>query len=235
VVSDLHGRLASFEAALAHARFDPARDRLVTAGDLIDVGEDDVVSHAEALGATVLVGNHEIAAALGLRIFPQNESSVARGDEFAAKIGRGDWKLAAEADGWLITHAGVSVTLSDMISALGTDAAAIAATLNGRFADEFADAVTHRPLSWDDLERYRLLGGQAGPLWFRPMDTTLLPFGIRQMVGHTPPESMSETSVRVLGLAGWLLVDSGGHGRSASSTHFRYGLIEDGHAVVVDE
>lgn len=233
IVSDIHGSMDALNAALSHSNFDASADRLIAAGDMIDVGTDDVVAALEDLGATVLVGNHEIAAALGLRIFPQNEESLARSDEFADKISSGAWKLAAEAEGWLVTHAGVSATLSDLIRHNPDDPSAIAAILNVRFGDEFADAVEHRPLSWADLERYRLIGGQSGPLWFRPTDLSLLPSGLRQVVGHTPPDLVGDEGIRRLESAGWLLVDSGGHDPRSPGT-YRYGVLEDGRGRVVD-
>ena len=107
VVSDLHGTTSLLERALEHSGFG-ANDTLVVAGDLIDVGGDDTVALAESLGATVLAGNHEVAAAMGLlRISPQNPDSLTRGPEFAGRFATGEWALAAAADGWLITHAGV--------------------------------------------------------------------------------------------------------------------------------
>lgn len=235
VISDSHGHLGPFEAALAHARFDAGADRLITAGDLLDVGEDDVIGRAKALGAEMLVGNHEVAAALGLRIHPQNESSLARGEDITQRILDGSLRLAAESDGWLITHAGVSETLSDVIARNGREPAAIAEALNTAFRREFEAAIGSRPIGWDDLQRYRLLGGQSGPLWFRPLSSDLLPSGLRQMIGHTPPDLVAEEGLRVLRNAQWLLVDAGGHDPSvAAAGRFRYGVVQDGEACVVE-
>lgn len=230
VVSDLHGSASILERALADARF-AETDRLVIAGDLLDGGHDDTVALAESLGATILAGNHEVSAALGIVIAPQDESTRRRAAELRERFTSGEWPLAAEADGWLITHAGVSVALDDLVRHAHGDAAALAGLLNARFAEEIADAARARRLGWADLERYALVGGALGPLWFRPHDLDLLPRGLRQIVGHTAAEYLGAPLVHRLEAAGWLLVEPGGH-RGAGPA-FRYAVVAGGQAHVV--
>lgn len=230
VLSDLHGDNALLERILEHASFGDD-DRLVVAGDMIDVGGDDVVSAVTALGATVLVGNHEVAAAIGLRISPQDPASLARGAEFADNVISGRWSLAAVVDGWLVTHAGVSVALEDVIAMNERDPERIAEALNTLFAQEIERAVGLAPLAPEDLDGYRLLGGEMGPLWFRPFDLTRIPSGIKQVVGHTPPELLSEAQLGALEAHGWRLVEPG-H-RAGQEDSVRYAVIEGGIARVV--
>lgn len=228
VVSDLHGSIARLERVLEHSGFS-AGDALIVAGDLIDVGDDDTTGFAESMGATVLAGNHEVSAAVGLRITPQNAESLTRGPEFAERMLDGRWPLAVAVDGWLITHAGVSVALDDVIARTGHDPATIAETLNGMFRAEVAEALGAAPLAWADMERFRLIGGELGPLWFRPIDLTRVPSGLRQIVGHTPADLLGEPMEDRLRSSGWLLVESGGHRDHAA---VRYAIVESGSARV---
>lgn len=231
VVSDLHGSTERLERALEHASFS-ASDRLVVAGDLVDVGPGDVVGLAESLGATILAGNHEVAAAVGLKIVPQHAATLERGPQLATHFAEGTWPLALEADGWLITHAGVSSALSDVISRVNQDPVALAAELNRMFRAEMTAAMASMPLEWPDMERFRLIGGEMGPLWFRPMRLIDLPSGLRQIVGHTPPELLPDSGRALLESSGWLLIEPGGH--AGGGRAFRYALIEHGEARVFE-
>ncbi len=233
IVSDLHGNAGLLDDVLEHAGFS-AGDRLIVAGDLVDVGTDDTIGRAESYGAVVLAGNHEVSAAIGLRINPQNPQTRAMAPELARRFASGEWPLAAEAEGWLVTHAGVSEALSDIIGASGTDAAAIAATLNERFRDEISSAVRRMPLDYDDLGSYRLIGGELGPLWFRPLELERIPSGLRQIVGHTPPEAVAGAHLAALRSRGWLLVEPGGHSSTGRGPRLRYALVEQGEARVVE-
>jgi len=230
VVSDLHGNNALLERILDHAGYAQG-DRLVVAGDLVDVGTDDTIALAESLGAIILAGNHEIAAALGVRISPQNPSSLSRGPDFAGRFASGEWPMAVEVDGWLITHAGVSVALDDIIARADGDAAAVASELNRLFVDEVTRAVRSMPLAPEDLDRFRLIGGELGPLWFRPTDLARIPSGLKQVAGHTPPELFSSMELAALESRGWRLIEPGGHGGEIGGV--RYAVIEDGQATVV--
>jgi hypothetical protein len=230
IVSDLHGSAAMLDRTVEHSGL-TAADTLVIAGDLVDIGPDDVISRARELGAIILVGNHEVAAALGLRISPQHPESLVRGPEFARLMREGEWPLAMAVDGWLVTHAGVSTALDDIIVNEGLDAELVAADLNRRFADEITDASARVPAEWDSLERYRTLNCSSGPLWFRPMHLSQVPAGVHQIVGHTPPEVLGDAAIDRLADLGWLLIEPGGHGDSGG---LRYAIVEDGTARVVE-
>ena len=231
VISDLHGSTALLDAILEHASFS-SDDRLVVAGDMIDVGTQDVVSAVRDLGATVLVGNHEVAAAIGLRISPQNPESLARGSEFADNVLSGRWTLATVVDDWLVTHAGVSVTLEDVITRCDRDPVRIAEALNALFREEVERALAESPLTPAGLDGFRLLGGEMGPLWFRPFDLSRIPSGIRQIVGHTPPELLAKEQLSALEAHGWRLVEPG-H-RAGHNGTVRYAVVENGLARVIE-
>lgn len=230
VLSDLHGDASLLSRALEHAEF-TSSDRLVIAGDLIDIGSDDTLGAAEAAGATILAGNHEVAAALGLLISPQDPLSLERGPWFFERFVDGDWPLALEVEGWLITHAGVSLALDDIIEQVGGEPARVAELLNAVFRSEMAHAETDPPRTWTDLQRLRIVGGQMGPLWFRPLNPQHVPSGLRQIVGHTPPDLVGEARLEQLHALGWRLVEPGGHHRRGG---FRYAVIENGDATVYD-
>lgn len=229
VVSDLHGNNAVLERALEHAGFGSG-DELVIAGDLIDVGPDNTVALADELGATVLVGNHEVAAALGLRISPQHTSSLDLGPEYARRMLDGTWRLAYAVQGWLVTHAGVSVALDDLITQAHGSPDELAALLDRHLYEEVSLALEHGSPDAEDIDRYRILGGELGPLWFRPTDLARVPAGLRQVVGHTPPEMFSAAERAALDSRGWRLVEPGGHARGAGT---RYAVIENGQATVI--
>jgi hypothetical protein len=61
VVGDVHGCLAELDALLLECGYDPARDRLVFLGDLLDRGADPVgvLRRVRELGAECVLGNHE--------------------------------------------------------------------------------------------------------------------------------------------------------------------------------
>lgn len=231
VVSDIHGRNEALTRALDHANYG-ADDSLIIAGDLIDVGPDDTIALAEKLGATILAGNHEVSAAVGLRISPQNPESLAIGPELASRFASGAWPLAAAVEGWLVTHAGISVALDDIVIKAGSDIRAVAASLNDAFRDEMSRAVRRMPVAWEDLASFRLIGGEMGPLWFRPLSLHHVPSGLRQVVGHTPPEMLAESHLSALEARGWRLVEPGN--RAESDTSYRYAVIENGEATVYE-
>ncbi len=233
VVSDLHGNTALLSRILDHAGFSTDEgDRLIVAGDLLDVGTGDTIGAAEALGATILAGNHEVSAAVGLRISPQNAETREMAPELARRFASGEWPLAAAVDGWLITHAGVSTALSDLIGE-ETDAEQIATLLNDLFRDEISRAVRRMPLDFDDMDRFRLLGGERGPLWFRPFELSQIPSGLRQIVGHTPPGALPTAHASALESRGWLLIEPGGHSVRRTNHGVRYAVIDEGGARVV--
>jgi bis(5'-nucleosyl)-tetraphosphatase (symmetrical) len=66
VVGDVQGCCRELEKLLETVRFDPARDELVLAGDLINRGPDSLATLRlrRELGARAVIGNHEVYALL---------------------------------------------------------------------------------------------------------------------------------------------------------------------------
>lgn len=230
VISDLHGFEFLLDNALADAGYTRG-DRLIVAGDLIDIGPDDCVTAAQRKGATILAGNHEVSAALGVDIAPQNRESPAKGPKFARRFVSGDWPLAVAVEGWLITHGGLSTLFEDDIERAGHDPELIAASLNERFRGELRRFLQGGVSMWG-LGRSRIIGSEFGPLWFRGALANQVPDGLRQIVGHTPCELFSAEQVRALSSKPFLLVDPGAH-LEPDVHRFRYAIIENGEAEVV--
>ena len=117
VLSDAHGYPSLIEDALAHACFEPARDRLIFAGDLVDRGLDSArcLELIESAAETALFGNHDVCAMLGSPLEP-----TVGGDDLSGPLVerfRGDrrWRFAAAVGGVLVTHAGLSSEVLGMI------------------------------------------------------------------------------------------------------------------------
>jgi hypothetical protein len=231
VVSDLHGFGALLESALADAGFGPG-DGLVVAGDLVDIGPDDCVALAERYGATILAGNHEVSAALGVDIAPQNVETPARGPDFAKRFLTGEWPLAAAVDGWLVTHGGLSTAFHDAIERMDGDVERLTAELNEAFRSELRRFFHHEITQWD-IGRSPILGSEFGPLWFRAARPVTVPDGLKQVVGHTPCELFPPESIAALERKPFLLVDPGAHLAPEPAGRFRYAVIENGEAHVV--
>lgn len=161
IFSDVHGEPSVIRAVLAHSEFDPDRDRLIFAGDAIEVGRDSAgaLELLEEIGAEFLVGNHEYAVfADGPLEFQPLEPGVET--TVMNRMGRGEWKLAAEADGILVTHAGVGQFFAEefeQLTALGT-----VADFVDMLNEEFREALECRSLVLDGV------CDANGPLWFRP-------------------------------------------------------------------
>jgi hypothetical protein len=128
----------------------------------------------------------------------------------------------------------VSTALGDITYRAAGDVEQIADALNRLFRDEIAGAVRRMPVSFQDLDRYRLIGGEMGPLWFRPLNMEHIPSGLRQVVGHTPPDALPEHLTSSLERHGWLLVEPGGHAGGRGSTgNLRYAVLADGAGGIV--
>lgn len=231
VLSDIHGYVALLENALRHAGFSEG-DQLVIAGDLVDIGPDECLRAAEEHGARILAGNHEVAAAIGLDITPQNPDTPERGPDFAGRFVSGEWPLAFAVDGWLITHAGISSSFAREIKATRGDADKLAATLNEEFREEMERFLAGELTVWS-ASRARIVMSESGPLWFRPRHLDWVPDGLRQIAGHTPPELLTRDGLAAIKSRGMLLTDPGVHLAEQIGGRYRYAVIEDGLAYVV--
>jgi len=172
VIADCHGSPHLITNALEHANYQIGEDRLIFAGDFLDIGPDPricwallVMNHAE-----MLLGNHEVAILLKRFIGPQDEVSWSFYDDLVAM--RSQFKVAAEQDGILITHAGLSV----------------------KYVDEFA-GLAPKEIA-DELNKWDLdvLWDNNGPIWFRPKNKAQV-YPIEQVCGHTPPEYLKPINI----------------------------------------
>ena len=180
----------------------------------------------------ILAGNHEVSAAVGLPIRPQNPGTPALGPQLAERFLSGEWPLAAAVDGWLICHGGVSVLFRDLIAQADGDAETIASALNEAFRAELRDLLAADGPK-EDAERSLLVSHEFGPLWFRAGRADLIPDGLRQVAGHTPCELFSRGQLAALARKDFLLVDPGAHLERDPRSHVRYAVIEGGNARLV--
>lgn len=230
VVSDIHGEPAVLERALEHARFDPVKDRLLVAGDCVEVGADSrgAVEAVEALSADVLVGNHEIALVLGQPIEVDTRPDEQLRALLRERVLSGAWPLVAEVDGILVSHAGLSRAHQRAFDVrAGGDPVRFARIVNRRWLRDLRAAVERGSIDFGDLT------GMAGPLWFRPASPADLLAGVRQVAGHTPPEILRDPRAPArLERADFHIVDpfvrGWVRGRRPEPAPFRYAIVEGG-------
>src|SRR5512139_3273902 len=88
VISDIHGYPELIEHALEHAGFRPGEDRFVFAGDFMDGGPgvDRAFELIEERADVVLLGNHELAAMIGMEIMPQNPHAFDYADRLIERM-----------------------------------------------------------------------------------------------------------------------------------------------------
>lgn len=230
VFSDVHGEPSIINNVIEHSGFDPHADRLVFAGDAVDLGRDSwgCLELLDEIGAECLVGNHEYAAFVDFEIedIRLSESVLRRNEE---NLTSGRWRLAAEADGVLITHAGVSREyVSDFIEGAEGSVARFADALN----EQFARAVELGMVAAGGVIE------MGGPIWWRPdYDEQLLPL-VTQVVGHTPREIVHDPDALArLTAGGVYLVDPWVRGWRRRGfglpVPLRYAVIEGGSVRVV--
>jgi hypothetical protein len=231
VFSDVHGEPDIIGAVVAHSGFDAGVDRLIFAGDAIEIGRDSLrcLDLLDELGAECLAGNHEWGAFTGRPI------EGARLDPVLVRrvkqsITSARWRLATTADGVLVTHAGVGQRFwLGSGSGDGGTAELIAQVLNG----EFEGAVASRSRKKGSVVGY------SGPLWWRPGYDGEPLAGVTQVAGHTPPETIGEIgSAEHWAENGLYLIDPFVRGWRLRGFEppapIRYAVVEDGAVRVVD-
>jgi hypothetical protein len=235
VISDPHGHPEIMQRALDHAEYRCGRDRLIVAGDLVDAGRGGFacIELAERSSAEVLIGNHEHVFFWGDtldegRADPKLQKLVHK------RIVAGEFKLAAVADGVVISHAGFSADWREAFeNELGSDPEALADEANRRLAAWAG--VAHRQ---HYEQTATLLFGQDGPLWFRPIDASDLLPGVAQVTGHTPPELYrTRKPTQEFRAAGFYQIDPFARGWAwrgcPDPPPLRYAIIEKGQVTVV--
>lgn len=227
VFSDVHGEPDIISAVVAHSGFGPGVDRLVFAGDAIEVGRDSLrcLDLLDELGAECLVGNHEWAAFTG-RPIEGSRLDPALVGRVKEAITSGRWRLAAAAGGVLITHAGVGQRFSlQGGSGDGNAAELVAQVLNDEFDAAVASGSRRRKASG--------VVGYEGPLWWRPGYDDDPLAGVTQVAGHTPLEILDQTdSAAHWAERGVYLIDPYVRGWRlrgfAPPTPVRYAVVEGG-------
>jgi len=226
IFSDVHGEPDIISAVLAHSEFNPDLDRLIFAGDAIEVGRDSAgaLKLLEEVGAEFLVGNHEYAVfADGPLEYQPLEPAVEA--TVMNRMARGEWKLAAEVEGVLVTHAGLGDFFADEFECI--TAAGTVADFVDMLNEEFREALEYRSLVLDGV------CDANGPLWFRPRDGASPLSGVTQVAGHTPVALLhAEGEGDRLESAGMYLTDPNvrrwrGQG-FPPPVPVRYAVIEDG-------
>ena len=217
VLSDVHGEPGIIRAVVEHSGLTPGTDRLIFAGDAIEIGRDSLgcLDLLQEFGAECLVGNHEWVYFTGSSLEPEPVDSRVL-ERVDANLTSGSWRLAAEADGVLITHAGASVDLQDKYEEAGS-VSEFVARLNAGFEGAIANVA---------LE-------DADPLWWRPGRADLPLEGVVQVMGHTPIEFYNRPDAAALmEQLGLYLIDPWVRGwrkrAFAPPVPVRYAVIEDG-------
>jgi bis(5'-nucleosyl)-tetraphosphatase (symmetrical) len=158
LIGDVQGCCDALDRLLAEIGFSPSRDRLYLLGDLVNRGPASVQTLRRLMAwgdaATSLLGNHDLhllAVAEGVR--PAHRSDTL--SELLAQPDREallDWlrqqRLAVQAQGWLLVHAGV-VPQWDLADTL-TAAAEVEALLRGPDLPGFLHQMYgNQPSRWD--------------------------------------------------------------------------------------
>ena len=170
LVGDIQGCCDAFERMLAEIGFSPSRDHVHVLGDLVNRGPDSagVLRRLSGLGqsATCLLGNHDmhlLAMAAGIRKPHKGDTAGAMlsDPELPALL---DWlrqqRLADQAHGWLLVHAGV-VPQWDAAQVLRL-AGEVEALISGPGLAEFLPQMYgNQPALWDEKlqgpERWRFV------------------------------------------------------------------------------
>jgi predicted phosphodiesterase len=162
VLSDVHGQPHLIKNVLKHSDYKIGQDRLVFAGDLLDIGTDPdtCLKLLIEANAEMLWGNHDAAIVLRKYISPQDPYSFSLYEKLRQAT---NFKVAAVHDNVLITHAGVS---------------------SNYFKEDHDVNIIAKALNSTPLID---LWSNDNILWYRPDDIPPKS-NIVQVVGHTPPE-----------------------------------------------
>ena len=198
LVGDLQGCCDALERLLATLQFSPSRDRLWVLGDLVNRGPGSLATlkilHGLGAAVTCLLGNHDLhllAVAEGIRAPGRGDtiSDILAAPQREAWI---DWvrhrRMAAEAPGWLLVHAGVAPQW-DRAEVLAL-AAEIEAQLRGAELREFLRVIYgNKPRRWDaalqGADRWRFVINALTRMRFCAADGTL-EFETKEGAGAAP-------------------------------------------------
>lgn len=158
MIGDLQGCCDALERLLQRIDFSPSRDRLYLLGDLVNRGPASLATlrRLQGLGdaANCLLGNHDLhllAAAQGVRK-PHRKDTLHEILDAPDREALLDWlrqqRMAIQAHGWLMLHAGV-VPQWDAAQTIGL-AGEVEALLRGPDLPEFLQQMYgNEPAQWD--------------------------------------------------------------------------------------
>lgn len=221
ILADSHGRPELITNVLKHSNYNPEEDRLIFAGDWIDIGP----SSRECLDllirnkAELLWGNHELSVLLHHPINPQNGDSWLLFGRIARMRDQEKIKIAACHDNILITHAGLCSKYYEFFKDLTVP----------QIVEQLNLPCKSKPITAEDqLEIY---WNDHSPVWFRPGKEDFYP-NIKQIVGHTTLEYVKKYYPK-LNLINFHIIDP------YSSINFRkdryrYAVIEDEEIKIFD-
>jgi bis(5'-nucleosyl)-tetraphosphatase (symmetrical) len=199
LIGDLQGCREALDRLLAEIGFSPSRDRLHVLGDLVNRGPDSlgVLQRLAGLGdaATCLLGNHD----LHLLAVAAGAQKLHRSDTLRPVLEhpqRDSWlhwlrhcRMADQAHGWLLVHAGVlpqwsaeqTLALADEVHAL----------LRSERFDAFVPQMYgNEPARWDDAlqgaDRWRVIINALTRLRFCTTDGTM-EFDVKDSAAAAPP------------------------------------------------
>lgn len=199
LIGDLQGCCDAFDRLLARIDFSPSRDHLYLLGDLVNRGPESLrtlerlVAYGDAV--TCLLGNHDLhllAVAHGVR-------RQHKGDTFGDILAHPrrqhwlDWlrrqRLAVQAEGWLMVHAGVlpQWTAAQTLA----EAAEVERLLRGPGLGDFLQVMYgNTPARWDEAlhgpDRWRLVVNALTRARLCSADGTL-DFVIKENIAAAPP------------------------------------------------
>jgi len=207
ICSDCHGRPDLLTNVIRHSGYVDGQDRLIFAGDLVDIGYDPIncLDILERHNAELLWGNHDLARYLGHPIWPQSSYDP---DIYESLYNsRYDFQVATiVGDDILVTHAGLGERFYNSYFKPRDDIEYVCEVLNTMSLRDF----------WNDYS----------PVWYRSNNYDRLVNHFRQICGHTPPTSAN-------GLRD-ISVDPYTQTSFDSKDRFRYALVRNNVISIID-
>lgn len=223
VLSDCHGTPDLITNCLEHADYQKGYDRLVFAGDVLDIGFHPMKCIEILLdnNAELLWGNHDLAPIIGKSISYQNPYDVDVYKKMDSLIR--EFRVATSVGDILITHAGLSHRFYYLESEL---------YLLDFYGDNTASIMAKHLNDIDLIFNFELLWQNDSPLWYRPNSANPPLGGLRQICGHTPPswiEKSGFTSDNFFSVDPYVYKKDG-----QDNNRFRYAVIEDNIISIID-
>jgi len=219
ICSDCHGKPWLITNVLHHSDYEKGTDRLIFCGDFCDLGPNPrrCLEILIEEGAEILLGNHDLAIAIGQRIHPawqtdyENDALL---DILLDFYYGHNFKVSAIIEpNVIISHAGISQSFYDYDSMIDDKRKVDLGAYNSHL-----NSIPHRDLIELD-----------GPLWYRPNHQNPPIDEWFQIVGHTPPEAMLVYD-KFISLDPWTSEDW----EMQDLTRYRYALVENDCIKLID-